>query len=211
VTQTTYDRISRWYSLLASSEQRYIQLAIQQLHIQAGEKVLEIGFGPGNSLVAFAGQAGLAGFVAGIDYSNGMAQVAARRVRGAGLQPKIGLVLGDAIRLPFCSASFMAVFMSFTLELFPVCAIPLVLQECRRILNPDGRIEVLSLSQKGQDNLARKLYKWGHRKFPELIDCRPIYTSQSLAQVGFEIIEVRDMSMWALPLEAVLAKPGATL
>ena len=53
--------------------------------MQTGERVLEIGFGTGHSLVALAAAAGEDGRVDGVDISEGMADVAGRRLKKHGL------------------------------------------------------------------------------------------------------------------------------
>ena len=98
--------------------------------------VLEIGFGTGNSLVTFADQVGDSGSVSGIDISPGMKAVAEKKLKQQEVGGKIELKVGDARELPFKDDSFDAVFSSFTLELFPVEHIPIVLKEIARVLKP---------------------------------------------------------------------------
>jgi len=53
-----------------------------------------------------------------------------------------------------------------------------------------------------------KVYEWAHRKFPRYIDCRPIFVQQALEATGFEVVDVTQKLMWALPVEIVVAKKG---
>ena len=60
--QATYDRLSRWYDVLAGgSERRLIDAGLQKLAVGEGEKVLEIGPGTGYAIVALARAAGDSG------------------------------------------------------------------------------------------------------------------------------------------------------
>jgi len=203
--RTNYDRMSRFYDLFAvTSERRFTGVGLQMLAAQAGENVLEIGFGTGHSLVALAQAVGGFGKVTGIDISKGMLRVTQSRLNQSGLAEQIDLRLGDAASLPFNSAGFEAVFMSFTLELFDLPEIPIVLKECRRVLRPGGRIGVVALAKK--DKAAVRIYEWAHAKFPDFIDCRPIYVHFVLEKAGFHISERAERIMWGLPVQIMVAQ-----
>ena len=179
------------------------------LDVRAGERVLDIGCGTGAALVPLAEAAGPEGKVFGIDIAEEMIAVSRRRADRAGLEDRIELVRGDAAELPWSDDTFDAAFMSFTLELFDTPDIPAVIGECGRVLRKDGRICVVSLSKgPGQrDPLMLKIYEWGHRKLPKLLDCRPIPSEGFLRSAGFEIRDRKGYSMAGLPVDVVLALP----
>ena len=133
--QRYYDRLSRWYDLLAgSSERKYKQLCLQQLAVANGERVLEIGAGTGECSLALAKSVGPEGRVYGLDLSPGMLAVTRRKLETAGLVERVELECADAAKLPYADASFDAVFSSFTLELFDAPEIHQVLAECRTVV-----------------------------------------------------------------------------
>lgn len=204
--RATYDRISGWYDLLASSEQRFVRLGLKKLKAQPGESILEIGPGTGHALLALARAVGREGHVLGVDLSPGMLDRARRRVMQADLSPRAGLVCADGARLPVAASRVDAVFLSFTLELFDTAELPLVLAECRRVLRPQGRICVVSLSDSGGVRWMLHLYEWAHVHFPTWVDCRPISPAHVLTQNGFRVLESSGGSMWGLPVQIVLGE-----
>ena len=208
--QASYDRLSRWYDLLTgSSEARPRQVGLDLLKARPGEHVLDLGPGTGHSLVALSRSVGQTGSVQALDLSPGMLAVARDRLDGAhrpGESANVFLTCGDALRLPYPSGAFDAIFSSFNLELFDTPEIPLVLEDCRRVLRRGGRICAVSLSRTGlRHNQAMiKLYEWSHDHFPALIDCRPIYLQPALEQAGFRTLAVKCTSIWGLPVEIVV-------
>jgi ubiquinone/menaquinone biosynthesis C-methylase UbiE len=205
--QASYDRLSRWYDLLSgSSESRPRQAGLELLNARPGEHVLDIGPGTGHSLAALARSVGNTGGVQALDLSPGMLAVARARLDKSGDCANVSLTCGDGLRLPYPARAFEAIFSSFNLELFDTPEIPQVLEECRRVLVPGGRMCVVSLSKASKGQAMIKLYEWSHERFPAFVDCRPIYVQPSLEQAGFHILTVKSMLMWGLPVEIVLAQ-----
>lgn len=204
--QGTYDRISKWYDLLEGIWEKKARYAgLQKLEAKKGESVLEVGFGTGHSIQVLAHSVGKSGRVYGIDLSSRMLHIAQHRVSKARLSETVSLMHGDAEYLPFKAECFDALFLSFTLELFDTPEIPKVISECRRVLRSSGRICIVSLSKMGRSTWMRILYEWGHRSFPKLLDCRPIYVKNVLEDAGFQILDETLMFLVGLPVEIVLA------
>ncbi|MBN1668818.1 MAG: methyltransferase domain-containing protein, partial [Anaerolineales bacterium] len=91
-----YDRLSRWYDLIAgSSEAKYRQIGLQALAACPGERVLEIGFGTGHALQDLAESVGANGQVIGIDLSAGMAQRTQARLKKSDPALMPSLLLAD--------------------------------------------------------------------------------------------------------------------
>jgi ubiquinone/menaquinone biosynthesis C-methylase UbiE len=209
--QSAYDRMSRFYDLLAGdSERPFMEKGLRRLALREGERALEIGYGTGHAIVSMARSVGPGGRVYGIDISGAMRAIAADRAHREGVGGWVALRQGDAAALPFPDGSMDAVFISFTLELFDTPEIPAVLAECRRVLRPGGRIAVVAMLAKERPGLMLRLYQWAHNAFPAAVDCRPIYPGESLRGAGFHLRHSETTSMWGLPVEVVMGdKPIA--
>lgn len=201
----SYNKLSRWYDIISLPERKYIEIGLQRLNAKENEKILEIGFGTGHSIIELAKSVGESGKVYGIDLSEAMYKITQSKIEKAGLTERVILKLGDAAKLQFENDFFDGIFMSFTLELFDTPEIPVVLKECQRVLKAGGRICIVAMSKPEKINIITKLYEWSHRKFPKYIDCRPILVQKSLKDAGFHIIDSSEMMMWGLPVEIVFA------
>jgi demethylmenaquinone methyltransferase/2-methoxy-6-polyprenyl-1,4-benzoquinol methylase len=202
----SYDKMSRYYDYFAGVfEKKYRNVALERLNIKGGETVLEIGFGTGHCLKQIAESVGENGKLYGIDISSGMLEVSKQRLEESGLLDRVELYCGDALEMPYEDNQFDAVFMSFTLELFDTPEIPKVLGEIKRVLRPNGRLGVVSMSKENGDSILLRLYEWAHQIIPQYIDCRPINGEQSIKDVKFEIEYKGKVKLFGLPGEIVIA------
>lgn len=203
----TYDRLSKWYDFFAGPfEKKFREAGLHKLNVAPGEIILEIGFGTGQCILEIARAVGNSGRVYGIDISEGMCNITQSKVEKTCFSERVQLVCGDALKLPFSGSSFNAIFMSFTLELFDTPEIPEVLKECLRVLKKDGRLCVVAMSQKDDPTLMIKLYEWAHRKFPNFVDCRPIFVRKTLEEACFPVLDSVKIFAWSLPIEVVLSE-----
>lgn len=203
-----YDRISRSYDLIADAgEHAARETGEKLLAPHSGERILEIGFGTGNTVLTLASAVGPSGHVSGIDISEGMRTVAQQKVDAAELHDRVDLAIGDARKLPYDDESFDAAFMSFTLELFALDDIPIVLAEINRVLRNGGRIGVVSMatvSDGEYESVLERTYIWMHRHFPHIVDCQPIAVQKFLLEAGFQISATSDITIWTMPVVAAV-------
>jgi arsenite methyltransferase len=128
--------IQRVYSTPDVMQQRAEVLAL--LAAQPGERVLDIGSGPGFLVASLAEAVGPDGAVHGLDQSAPM-NIVARGV--VGRYPWAGIDEGDALALPYPDGAFDAAASTQVYEY--VADIPRALAELRRVLRDGGRALVL--------------------------------------------------------------------
>ncbi len=205
--ELTYNKMSRTYDLFAGTfEKKYRDIVLKYLNIKAGEQVLEIGYGTGQSLKQMAELVGETGRIYGIDISSGMLKVAEKRLKKADMLNRVELICNDAVSLPYQNNIFDAVFMSFTLELFDIPEIPVVINEIKRVLKPQGRFGIVSMSKEDGKSIFVNLYERAHRKFPKYADCRPIYVEESVRDAGFKISIKERFKLSGLPIKIVITE-----
>jgi ubiquinone/menaquinone biosynthesis C-methylase UbiE len=116
------------------------QLVLEAMDPQPGERVLDIGSGPGLLAHEVAQAVGPEGSVAGIDFSENMLALA-RELEPAERAAPVTFAIADASELPFPGASFEAVLCTQVYEYVP--DMPYALAEARRVLRGGGRILIL--------------------------------------------------------------------
>ncbi len=129
-------QIQRVYSSPDVVQQRAEVLALLAAH--PGERVLDIGSGPGFLVASLADAVGPSGAVHGLDQSAHM-NATARDVIGA--RPWVSIDEGDAMALPYPDGAFDAAVSTQVYEYVP--DVPGALAELRRVLRVGGRALVL--------------------------------------------------------------------
>jgi ubiquinone/menaquinone biosynthesis C-methylase UbiE len=115
------------------------ELTLEQLDLQPGDRVLEVGFGPGVS-IARAAELARDGFVAGVDASSAMVRAASRRNRRLVEAGAVELRLGTVEALPYPEESFDKVFAVNTIYFWADPAA--CLTAMRRALKPGGALAI---------------------------------------------------------------------
>jgi SAM-dependent methyltransferase len=136
------------------------------LCLRAGDRLLEIGCGGGLLLRDALAQGASA---VGVDHSEDMVSLARERAPGA------QVLLAPAEQMPFGEGRFTAVAMSVVFFFF---AHPwVVLEQCRRVLAPGGRLALFTTGPelRGTPAAPEPIAKFGH-----------FYTDEQLAQLARE-------------------------
>jgi ubiquinone/menaquinone biosynthesis C-methylase UbiE len=117
-----------------------LELIASMMRFHPGDRVLEIGCGPGNHLIPLAGSFSSA---LGTDISPGMIGIASQRCHEQGLQGKVSFALSNAETLDgIADACFDAAFCVGAFEHMPDK--PAVLRNVARVLKAGGRFGCLT-------------------------------------------------------------------
>jgi arsenite methyltransferase len=165
------------------------KLVYEALDAQPGDRVLDVGCGPGFYSRELLDQVGPEGSVTGVDQSPPMLAVAKRRSEGLG---NARFEEGDATALPVESEGFDRALSVQVLEY--VKDVPSALAELHRALRPGGRVVVwdvdwatVSWHSEDPNRMARVLSAWDeHLAHPSL----PQRLSASLRAAGFEDVHM---------------------
>jgi len=138
-TRLTWNESAEAYVDLMRNLEPFRSDLVARLAPQSGERILDMGTGPGEPAITIARQVGMSGHVTGIDLSENMVSIAQRVARARGLR-NIDFQTMDCGDLKFPDGTFDAVVSSFGFQIFtdPEKAA----SEARRVLRPGGRIAV---------------------------------------------------------------------
>jgi arsenite methyltransferase len=113
------------------------QAIMRALNLKTGERVLDVGSGPGHQVLEMSPMVGPTGKVDGVDISKSMLQIARSRCDSIS---NIEFHEGDVVGLPFPEGTFNAVMSSMVFEYLP--DVPGALKEVHRVLKPGGRVAI---------------------------------------------------------------------
>jgi len=163
------------------------QWMLDCLGIEPGDRVLDVGCGPGRG-VALGADRATEGFVAGIDSSPTMVRQASRRNRLARRDGRVQVVRADAGRLPFPDAHFDKAWSLNSMQFWP--APEQSLRELRRVLGPGGRAVVGLMARTGDPADGGPP--------PWLADSAAMMSASGFGEVGFERRTFDGVVHWAL-------------
>ncbi len=135
-----YDRLNHILSM--NIDKRWRKNVIKILKKRHPKSILDVATGTGD----FALQAARLDVekITGVDLSDGMLNIARKKVKEKGLEDKIELIKGDSEALPFEDNQFDASIVTFGVRNFE--NLEQGLTEIKRVLKPTGKIVVLEFS-----------------------------------------------------------------
>jgi ubiquinone/menaquinone biosynthesis C-methylase UbiE len=120
---------------------------IDLLQVRPGDKVLEVGFGPGVGVQLLTSSAS-AGYVAGVDPSKEMVAQATTRNKKAIENGRVGLRHGSVASLPFTDNTFDKALAINSMQVWPDAVAGL--GEMRRVIKPGGKLALGFTPYSGQ-------------------------------------------------------------
>jgi ubiquinone/menaquinone biosynthesis C-methylase UbiE len=202
-----YDRLGALHDWADAFEARAKGRALEQLDLRLGLRVLEVGVGTGRDHARMVAQVGggddSRGLVVGIDLSPVMLRVTQTRARSP-------LCLADARQLPFADASFDRLFCAYVLDLLPARDLTIVLREFRRVLKPDGRAALVSLTEGVTfgSHLVITAWKLAYSISPIACGgCRPLLLRRYLADAGLDVLRREVVVQLGVPSEITIVAP----
>ena len=113
------------------------QAIMRALNLKTGERVLDVGSGPGHQAMEMSPMVGPSGKVDGVDVSDSMLKIARARCEDIS---NVEFHEGDAVNLPFNDDTFDAVMSIMVFEYLP--DVPGALNEVFRVLKSGGRVAI---------------------------------------------------------------------
>lgn len=193
------------------------QLTYTAMHLQPGQRVLDVGCGPGVDTVALAALVGESGSVDGVDADPTLVAAAEHRASAAGVHDRVHHHVADALALPFAAQTFDAVRGE---RLFQHLSDPrAALAEMLRVTRPGGWVVVLdtdyssSTVDSDQTDLERCLALAAAQSVRSGYAARKLYrmfTDQGLSDISVTVRPV-TLTKYAVARGAVLdlIEPGA--
>jgi ubiquinone/menaquinone biosynthesis C-methylase UbiE len=169
-------------------------MTLELLSVRPGERLLEIGFGPGRLIAALAERTGK-GVIWGVDHSDTMVRQAVARNRKALEARRVALLEAAVSRLPFAEACFDRVCAVNGFQFWPCPEQDL--REVRRVLKPGGLLALTLRSGAGSSPLGM-----GRLAEPERVEG----AARALAAAAFRELRVESRRLRYVTASCLLAR-----
>jgi ubiquinone/menaquinone biosynthesis C-methylase UbiE len=166
--------------------------------ITAPDRVLDLGCGIGNILIALAERTDFSHPPVGVDVSPDLIRIGEREVAKAGLHDRIRMQVAPATRLPFEDGAFDVVLTSHVLKHLDDEALLTSFREVVRVLRPGGRFLLWEFEKRPRSALLF----WSARLsgLPPPFQLRTVAEfSQALRLTGFQGVVRVDTGVFLMP------------
>ncbi len=187
--------------------QAMFRTLIDQIGLQSGEAILEIGCGAGSLVRLLARRLGDANPITGADVNPFLLREAVQLAEAEGLGELIRFTEANAEALPFEDNSFDC---AYSVTVFEECDADRAIAEARRVIRPGGRI---GLAVRGID-----MPQWWNLGLPEAILSKVTMPPRSVAPRGVadrslyrRMREVGLVDLVCFPTMVTLDRPGGPI
>ena len=170
-----------------------IRASIELLEPEPDDRVLDVGFGGGYSLLALAEKLPN-GRVVGVDHSPDMVVAAANLIQAKKLLARIRVRRGNVVKLPFAASTFDRVLTVNTIYYWP--DLRAALREIGRVLKPGGR---LAVAFRSPESLRLVTLAWDNFRRYETRE-----VAEAMRKIGFRVPRVVHSNLWRIPDDLVV-------
>lgn len=167
-------------------------------NITAHDRVLDLGCGIGNILIALAERIDFIHAPVGVDVSPDLIRIGERELAKARLQDRIGLQVAPATRLPFEDGAFDVVLTSHVLKHLDDEALLTSFREVARVLRPGGRFLLWEFEKRPRSALLFWSARLSGLPPPFQLRTGPEF-SQALRSTGFHRVVRVDAGVFLMP------------
>lgn len=161
---------------------------IQDLQLQPGQHVLDLGCGTGRPAIRLAQATGCE--VTGITVSQTQVELANQRASAEGVSQQVRFQYGDALQIPFPDASFDAVWAIESMFHMPDRA--QVMSEINRVLRPGGALLIADAIEIAPMTEQQRMILYSAFAVGSFIT-KDQY-KMSVREAGMEVVEVLDVT-----------------
>jgi len=213
--KSVYDHAAGRYDVqhaffTAGADQRGRKLVVEHT-VNPGDRVLDCGAGTGSTALLAAVKAGTRGTVVLFDLSDGMLDMAKKRVAAATSSSGFEFRAGDMTALPFADNSFDCVLSTYSM--CPLYDPVKGALELYRVVRPGGRIGVAHSTEPGRPGI-----KWLADRVENMVwqcpavslGCRSVVVLPRLEQAGCKLVFRKQIGVVLWPFSVfVVTKPDA--
>lgn len=208
-----YDRFGAKQNWQRFYEGPAIHKLLTQAQFQNAQAVFEFGCGPGylaQQLLAY--HLPETATYLGYDLSATMVGLARQRLAGFGARARVEQTDGS-VRLHEAEAAFDRFVSTYVLDLLPETDISTLLAEAHRVLQPGGRLGLISLTH-GHNGLSCLLvsgWKWLYKHRPGWLGgCRPVSLLDFVSGPAWQVEHQQVVTAFGLPSEVIMALKQTT-
>jgi ubiquinone/menaquinone biosynthesis C-methylase UbiE len=208
--KTYYDRFGKKQDTQAFYEDAAIDTLIEHADFENAQAVFELGCGTGRFAVRLlTSYLSPSATYTGVDLSETMVTIAQQRLSLYSVRANVTQSDGS-IHYPLADHSVDHVISTYVLDLLPETDIREAIAEAHRVLTPDGKLCLVSLSNGINFSSRMVCAIWNavfNRRASLVGGCRPVQLTTYLDENSWSIDYHKVITQFAVPSEILIARP----